>query len=34
MQRNPRHPYILAWDMAKLTKLKATYPQWYREGWR
>jgi peptide-methionine (S)-S-oxide reductase len=34
MQRNPRHPYILAWDMAKLAKLKATYPQWYREGWR
>lgn len=34
MQRNPRHPYILAWDVAKLAKLKATYPQWYREGWK
>ena len=34
MQKNPRHPYILAWDVAKLAKLKATYPQWYREGWK
>ncbi|MBS0255029.1 MAG: peptide-methionine (S)-S-oxide reductase MsrA [Proteobacteria bacterium] len=33
MQRNPRHPYILAWDVAKLAKLKAAYPQFYREGW-
>jgi peptide-methionine (S)-S-oxide reductase len=31
MRRNPRHPYILAWDVAKVAKLKKTWPQFYRE---
>lgn len=26
MRRNPRHPYILRWDVPKVKKLKATYP--------
>jgi peptide-methionine (S)-S-oxide reductase len=30
METNPRHPYILRWDMPKLQALKKLYPQWYR----
>lgn len=30
MRKNPRHPYILRWDVPKLRKLKATYPALYR----
>ncbi len=30
MQRNPHHPYILAWDVARVARLKATFPQWYK----
>ncbi|MCC6926495.1 peptide-methionine (S)-S-oxide reductase MsrA [Novosphingobium sp.] len=30
MRKNPRHPYILRWDVPKLAKLKATYPALYR----
>jgi peptide-methionine (S)-S-oxide reductase len=30
MRRNPRHPYILAWDVAKVAKLKKTWPELYR----
>lgn len=26
LRRNPRHPYIVAWDAPKLTALKAGYP--------
>jgi peptide-methionine (S)-S-oxide reductase len=31
MRRNPNHPYILAWDVAKVAKLKKTWPQFYRD---
>lgn len=31
MRRNPYHPYILAWDVAKVAKLKKTWPGLYRE---
>ncbi len=30
MRRNPRHPYILAWDVAKVAKLKKTWPGLYK----
>jgi peptide-methionine (S)-S-oxide reductase len=30
MRRNPNHPYIQAWDVAKLAKLKKTWPELYR----
>lgn len=30
MRRNPRHPYILAWDVAKVAKLKKVWPGLYR----
>jgi len=30
MEKNPRHPYILRWDLPKLQALKKLYPQWYR----
>ncbi len=30
MRRNPRHPYILAWDVAKVAKLKKSWPGLYR----
>jgi peptide-methionine (S)-S-oxide reductase len=30
METNPRHPYILRWDLPKLQALKKLYPQWYR----
>lgn len=30
MRRNPDHPYILAWDVAKVAKLKKTWPALYR----
>ncbi len=29
MERNPRHPYILRWDAAKLAALKRLYPELY-----
>lgn len=31
MRRNPRHPYILRWDLPKLGKLKQAYPALYRD---
>jgi peptide-methionine (S)-S-oxide reductase len=31
MRRNPRHPYILAHDVAKVRDLRATFPNIYRE---
>jgi peptide-methionine (S)-S-oxide reductase len=30
MRRNPNHPYILAWDVAKVAKLKKTWPALYK----
>lgn len=30
MRRNPGHPYIQRWDVAKVKKLRATYPALYR----
>lgn len=30
MARNPRHPYILAWDVAKVEALKRLFPQHYK----
>jgi peptide-methionine (S)-S-oxide reductase len=30
MRRNPNHPYIQAWDVAKVAKLKKTWPELYR----
>lgn len=30
MRRNPQHPYILAWDVAKVAKLRKTWPGLYR----
>lgn len=30
MRKNPRHPYILRWDVPKLAKLKKVWPQLYR----
>lgn len=30
MRRNPRHPYILAHDVAKVRALKQRFPQFYR----
>ena len=32
LRKNPRHPYILRWDVPRLAKLKATYPALYRGG--
>jgi len=31
MRRNPGHPYILRWDVAKVAKLKKVWPGLYRE---
>ena len=30
MAKNPRHPYILAWDMAKVEALKRMFPGFYK----
>jgi peptide-methionine (S)-S-oxide reductase len=30
MRRNPNHPYIQAWDVAKVAKLKKTWPGLYK----
>lgn len=30
MARNPRHPYILAWDVAKVEALKKRFPGFYK----
>lgn len=30
MRRNPNHPYIQRWDVAKVRKLRVTYPSLYR----
>ena len=32
MARNPRHPYILAWDMAKVEALQRQFPAHYKPG--
>lgn len=32
MRRNPNHPYILRWDVAKVAKLKKVWPGLYRGG--
>ena len=32
MAKNPRHPYILAWDAAKVTALKRLLPAHYQPG--
>jgi peptide-methionine (S)-S-oxide reductase len=32
MARNPRHPYILAWDVAKVEALKRQFPALYKPG--
>ena len=32
MAKNPRHPYILAWDMAKVEALKRQFPAHYKPG--
>jgi peptide-methionine (S)-S-oxide reductase len=28
--RNPRHPYILRWDVARVEALQRTFPQWWK----
>jgi peptide-methionine (S)-S-oxide reductase len=28
--RNPRHPYILRWDVARVEALHRTFPQWWK----
>jgi peptide-methionine (S)-S-oxide reductase len=30
MRKNPRHPYILRWDVPKVKKLKVTYPALFK----
>ena len=30
MAKNPRHPYILAWDAAKVAALKKRFPGFYK----
>ncbi|MBA4160699.1 MAG: peptide-methionine (S)-S-oxide reductase [Novosphingobium sp.] len=30
MRKNPRHPYILRWDVPKVNKLKVTYPALFK----
>ena len=32
MAKNPRHPYILAWDMAKVEALRRQFPAHYKPG--
>ena len=32
MAKNPRHPYILAWDAAKVAALKRLLPAYYQRG--
>jgi peptide-methionine (S)-S-oxide reductase len=32
MAKNPRHPYILAWDVAKVTALQRLFPAMYKRG--
>jgi peptide-methionine (S)-S-oxide reductase len=32
MAKNPRHPYILRWDVAKVNGLKQLFPQVYQAG--
>ena len=32
MAKNPRHPYILAWDAAKVEALKRLFPAQYKPG--
>ncbi len=32
MAKNPRHPYILAWDIAKVEALKRLFPALYKPG--
>ncbi len=32
MAKNPRHPYILAWDAAKVEALKRQFPAQYKPG--
>ena len=32
VERNPRHPYVLAWDVAKLAKLHKAFPVDWRNG--
>lgn len=32
MAKNPRHPYILAWDMAKVEALQRQFPAHYKAG--
>ena len=31
MRKNPTHPYIKRWDVPRVKKLKATYPELYRD---
>lgn len=31
MRKNPRHPYIMRWDMPKVAALKALFPTLYRD---
>ena len=31
MRKNPTHPYIQRWDVPRVKKLKATYPELYRD---
>lgn len=32
MAKNPRHPYILAWDVAKVAALRRMFPGFYRSA--
>jgi peptide-methionine (S)-S-oxide reductase len=32
MLKNPKHPYILAWDVAKVSALKRRFPGFYKPG--
>ena len=31
MQRHPDHPYIRRWDVERVERLKARYPQYYKQ---
>ena len=32
MLKNPRHPYIQAWDAPKVSAFQEMYPAWYKSG--
>ncbi|MEN9683838.1 MAG: hypothetical protein RLZZ427_1589 [Pseudomonadota bacterium] len=32
MRRNPQHPYIRRWDIARVNRLRSRFPEFYRAG--